>query len=100
MNSIVALVGFLPLSAIISAVALGVLMAAAKPRFGFLAGVVLGSVSLLNLYGGWVFLSPRHLYEELRSGTLDNEFVMVGALVLPVVLSAALLVKHWSGRAA
>jgi hypothetical protein len=91
---------FTPAATVIGVVALVFLISPAKPRSGFLAGLVLTIFGIANLVAGWSMWSRERLLAELGSGVWNNEAVTAGLFLAPIILSAALVLRHWPGRAA
>ena len=91
---------FIPASLIIGSAALAFLLNPPKPQLGFRAGLVVTLLGILNLLGGWSMWSRERLFEEIRVGVWDHEALTAGIFIVPVVLSVALLLRNWSGRAA
>ena len=91
---------FIPASVIIGSAALAFLLSSLKPQSGFRAGAILTVLSLVNLGASWSMWSRERLFEELGAGVFDNIAITAGAFIVPVILSVALMLRHWSGRAA
>jgi hypothetical protein len=91
---------FTPASLIIGAVALALLLNPLKPQTCFRTGLVLTGLGILNVLCGWSIWSRERLFEEIRTGVWDNEAITAGTFIVPVLLSAVLLIRNWHGRAA
>ena len=97
-NSAIADFLFIPAHLALGAVALALLLSATPARLGFGAGIALAALSLVNSMFIWTFARPKSIPLELEVAPAD---LAIGAavMVVPVLLSVALLVKYWRARA-
>ena len=90
---------FVPVHLALGFAALALLIGKLPTRVGFVSGAVLTGLSLVTSLFLWEFRRPKSIALELQ---IAPETVVIGALILvvPVLLSVALVVRYWRSRAA